>query len=362
MYGSIAFLWPALLAMETGRATLAMAEQFANLVAPAAPDPAVEPPRWTTPNKLALELRSLKLRDFSTKSKPGQTPTLVCPPFALHGATIADFARGHSLVQALRDSGIHQLFLTEWRSATPETRFMSIDSLLADLNVAIDELGGRVNLIGLCQGGWMALAYAARFPAKVTRLVIVGAPIDIDAGESVAATGARMMPLSLFRDIVDLGDGRVLGRHALGYWDAAAFDSTTIRQILQIPAADSRQLEERFEEWHAWTLDLPGTYYLEVVEWLFMENRLAKANFVALGHRLDLSNVTTPVFLLAGLHDEVVAQEQLFATEGLVGTKQDLITKRVVDSGHLGLFMGHQTMREAWPAVARWLVASPPHR
>jgi pimeloyl-ACP methyl ester carboxylesterase len=33
--------------------------------------------------------------------------------------------------------------------------------------VLIDELGGKVDLIGLCQGGWMALIYAARFPEKV---------------------------------------------------------------------------------------------------------------------------------------------------------------------------------------------------
>ncbi len=201
----------------------------------------------------------------------------------------------------------------------------------------------------------MALNYAARFPAKVARLVIAGARIDIDARESVAATSARLMPLSVFGDIVDLGDGRVLGRHALRYWNATLFDSATIRQILQVPAADARQLEARFNEWYAWTLDLPGSYYLEVVKWLFMENRLAKASFVALGRRLDLSRVTTPVFLLAGLHDEVVAQEQLFATERLIGTQRNRITKLVADSGHLGLFMGHRTITEAWPAVAQWL-------
>jgi len=46
-------------------------------------------------------------------------------------------------------------------------RFFSIDTYVADLNVAVDELGGTVNLVGLCQGGWLSLIYAARFPAKV---------------------------------------------------------------------------------------------------------------------------------------------------------------------------------------------------
>ena len=48
----------------------------------------------------------------------------------------------------------------------------SIDTYLADLNVVVDHLGGAVDLIGLCQGGWLSLMYAARFPAKVRRLVL----------------------------------------------------------------------------------------------------------------------------------------------------------------------------------------------
>jgi pimeloyl-ACP methyl ester carboxylesterase len=43
-------------------------------------------------------------------------------------------------------------------------RYLSIDNYLADLDVAVDELGGKVDLVGLCQGGWMALLFAARFP------------------------------------------------------------------------------------------------------------------------------------------------------------------------------------------------------
>ena len=74
--------------------------------------------------------------------------------------------------------------MTDWRSASPDMRFLAIDNYLADLNVLVDELGGYVDLIGLCQGGWLALTYAARFPLKVRKLVLAGAPIDVAAGTS----------------------------------------------------------------------------------------------------------------------------------------------------------------------------------
>ena len=48
-----------------------------------------------------------------------------------------------------------------------ETRLNTIDTQLAALNVAVDDTGPPVDLIGLCQGGWLSLVYAARFPTKV---------------------------------------------------------------------------------------------------------------------------------------------------------------------------------------------------
>ena len=62
-------------------------------------------------------------------------------------------------------------------------RDYGIDAYLSDLNLAIDDLGGRASLVGLCQAGWLAAAYAARFPGKVARLVLAGAPVDPGAAE-----------------------------------------------------------------------------------------------------------------------------------------------------------------------------------
>src|SRR5437899_10756018 len=88
--------------------------------------------------------------------------TLVCAPLALHDATLTDFAPDHSLVAALQMAGVRNIFVTDWRSASPEMRFFSIDSYLADLNVVVDEFGGCVNLVGVCQGRCMGVVAAAR--------------------------------------------------------------------------------------------------------------------------------------------------------------------------------------------------------
>jgi hypothetical protein len=72
---------------------------------------AAQEPEGATPNRIALELRSVRLRDF-TMANSG-VPTLLCPPLALHGAAIADLAPGHSLVAALRGAGIGRLVMAD---------------------------------------------------------------------------------------------------------------------------------------------------------------------------------------------------------------------------------------------------------
>src|SRR5258706_8871006 len=228
-------------------------------------------------------MRAVRLRNFTVAQR--DVPTLLCTPLALHGAAIADLAAGHSLVAALRDAGIGRLFMTDWRSASAEMRFLGIDEYLEDLNVLVDHVGGLVDLIGLCQGGWLSLVYAGRFPAKVRKLVMAGAPVDIAARQSRMSALADATPLVMFQSLVNLGDGRVIGRNIEKFWGNDT-DANGIRESLQtlqpIGSTKFAQLEAVFMNWNSCTIDLPGPYNLEVIEKLYTRNELAT------GRRIDV--------------------------------------------------------------------------
>ncbi|RTE92671.1 alpha/beta fold hydrolase [Bradyrhizobium sp. LVM 105] len=308
---------------------------------------------WTTPNRVALELATMRLRDCS-QSRSGQ-PVLVCAPYALHRALIADFAPGHSVVGSLQDGGIDRIYLTDWRSATPSMRYLSIDSYLGDLNVAIDEIGAPIDLVGLCQGGWLSLLYAARFPAKVRRLVLVGTPVDLSI-DSPLCRLTRNAPEMVYDQLVARGGGNVSGGEMLRLWSKAP-NRDDIVAALQRDLSDEEgaALLARFDHWNAETLDLPGAYYLEVVNRIFRENQIAGGSFKALGRTVDPKDVKAPVFLLAGLDDDVVPAAQALATAGLLGTPPAFIAAASEPSNHLGLFMGARTHAHAWPRIAEWL-------
>jgi len=353
---SAALLWPALAFAAAAEGASAVARELAGM-ALRSNDRAQPDQSWTTPNLVALELDSVRLRDFSTvASGPA---TLVCAPYALHNAMIVDFAPGHSLVEALRGAGLTRLFVTDWRSASPAMRDFSIDTFLADLNVLVDHVGAPLDLIGLCQGGWLALMYAARFPAKVRKLVLAGAPVDVAAADSFLARAVAAAPPAFFRELVALGEGRVPGKHLFERWCPAVLDRDAISALLQTPAAIDDHafapLRARFEVWYRTVIDLPGRYYLQAVERLFRANELATGRFVALGQRVDLAAVRTPIYLLAASHDELVAPQQVLATEQLVATAPSDLAKSVLPCGHFSLFMGRDVLAQTWPRIAAWL-------
>ena len=118
----LAFLWPALAAASASELAGSIAKQFIGLAGPSDDRAACREPDWATPNTIALELKTVRLRDFSTAQEG--VPTLLCAPYALHGAGIVDLAPGHSLVAALREGGLERLFVTHWRSADADMRFL----------------------------------------------------------------------------------------------------------------------------------------------------------------------------------------------------------------------------------------------
>ena len=350
-----AWLWP----LEATRVALdSYAQWFGDQKPAPSPTPEQTPLAWTTPNAVALQLQSMRLREFS-RGDAGQPPLLICAPYALHCALIADFAPGHSLVEALQKNGVNRIYVPDWCSATPEMRNLSIDNYLAELNVAIDQVGAPVDLVGLCQGGWLSLVYAARFPGKVRRLVLAGTPVDVST-PSALSNMAVAFPQQAFEQMVRQGDGIVSGEHMLRIWNIP-FSQQDVEAVLQRNLGDgsdeATRLLDRFERWDRAPLDLPGTYYLEVTEQVFRQNLIAKGRFVALGRRIDLSEVRVPVFLLAGEDDIVVPRDQAFATARLLGTPPAWLERACEPCGHLSLFMGRGALSHSWRRVARWLQA-----
>ena len=317
-------------------------------------------PEWATPNRIDLELNTMRLRDFSTqRASARSTPILIDPPYAGHDSSLADYAKGQSLVETLRAAGHDRIFVMDWKSATPEMKDYDIDTYLAEINVVVDDLRMPVHLVGLCQGGWMSAMYASRFPGKVRTLVLAGAPIDTDAGNGPIKRMAHALPMSVYHELVAAGGGRMRGEIMLAGWKNMHPGEQYLNKYIDLyeHITDKSYVarSEHFERWYENPIDLPGRYYLQAVEELFKANRFAKGEFVGLGRKLSLKDITIPLYLLAGEADDITTKEQVFGAEHLFGTPHSAIVRQMTPGGHIGLFMGLKTLAETWPAIGHWM-------
>jgi poly(3-hydroxyalkanoate) synthetase len=58
-----------------------------------------------------------------------------------------------------------------------------------------------------------------------------------------------------------------------------------------------------------------------------------------------------PLELMAGATDHITPPDQVFALATHASTPAGRVTRHVSSGGHLGLFMGHEALREHWPRM-----------
>lgn len=353
---NVPLFWPALMAADMARQGLELVARNVRFLEEETRLHGGIAPRLASAHTLRLRLRTLDLCDYSDAGAKG-LPTLVVAPYAGHTSMIADYHDGQSLMQTLRSGGLRRVLLTDWHCATPDMKDFDVDQYLAELLACVDDLGGEACLVGLCQGGWMATMLAARYPDKVRALVLAGSPIDTHAGHGPLVSMVRESPMSFYQELVATGGGLMRGRYMLAGWKNMHPEQHYVQEHIDLyehidDPAWLRKAED-FDRWYENPLDLPGRWYLQVIDRLFKHNDLAHGRFVGLGRPLKLDQVRCPLYLLAGESDDITPHEQVFAAERLTAAKH--VIKRIVPGGHVGLFMGARTLHDAWPGIARWL-------
>jgi poly(3-hydroxyalkanoate) synthetase len=261
-------------------------------------------------------------------------------------------------MRAVLEAGLEHALALDWVGATRATRDATVCDYLEVIDRAVTSCGGRVNLIGDCQGGWLATIYAALHPERVNTLTIAGAPIDFHAGEPVIHEVLRRVApdgdLRFYEALIAMDGGVLKGRHMLAGFILIQPGAEISRQIdlllhLNDPAHVARYRE--FEDWFKYTQDVPGAFYLWIVRHLFRDNALISGSLRVRGRKVDLANIDMPLNLMAGATDHITPPDQVFALATYAATPPQEVTRHVSTWGHLGLFMGHEALRGHWPRV-----------
>ncbi|MGO9972180.1 MAG: alpha/beta fold hydrolase [Solirubrobacteraceae bacterium] len=317
-----------------------------------------ESPSWATPNEVVFETPLARLRDFSTDPASELVPVLVLPPQAGHDSCIVDYSPGQSQMHTIVQAGLPRALSLDWLGATAATADASIDDYLDVIDRAVEHVGGRVNLIGDCQGGWLATLYAALEPERINTLTIAGAPIDFHAGEPIVHEVLRHLApggdTTLYKALIAQAGGVLKGDYMVtGFVMIKPIDELK-RQLALLRHLDDQAHVERYREFENWfkhTQDIPGAFYLWIIEHLFRDNELVSRSLRVRDRIVDLRALDMPINLLAGANDHITPPDQVFALAHEVSTPPELIRHEITGGGHLGLFMGHEALRDHWPVI-----------
>lgn len=282
--------------------------------------------------RVVLRNRLMELIQYApTRPTVHAEPVLLVPAWIMK-YYVLDLAPEHSLVRFLLDRG-HTVFAISWKNPDAGDRDLS----LADYHTlgplaALDAIqaivpGARTHALGYCLGGTLMAMTAARLGREGSRalasLTLLAAQTDFaDPGE-----------ISLFVDDsqVDHLEGLMERRGTL--------DKRHLRQTFQLLRSRDLVWSYRLANYllgermpvsdlMAWNADgtrLPLRMHSEYLHAFYLDNALARGDYVLDGVPINLHDIRVPVFVLGAMQDHVAPWRSVFKLNHLCDAEQTYV-------------------------------------
>lgn len=275
---------------------------------------------------------------------------------------VLDLMPGNSLVEFLVSKGF-DVFMLDWGTPGDEDKNLSFEDYVLDyMPRAVKKVlrashAEEITLLGYCMGGTMTAMYAALFPDKPLRnLVLLTAPTDFAPDEmglfGVWTSEKYFNPDRVVEafgnvpaDLIDTGNRMV--RPVTNYVGSYV---TMWDRIMQGKSMDTWLA---MSKWVNDGVPFPGEAFRQWIREFYQHNKLVKGEIKLRGHGVDLANITCPVLNIAGKKDHICTLPQAEATMGLISSQDKEFF--VIDAGHVGLLTGSEARKILWPKLLTWL-------
>ena len=340
-----------------------------------------------TPGAVVLRTEQLELIQYRPQTERVHTVPVVIAPPTINKYYALDLAPGRSLVEHLVQQGL-QVFVISWRNPDARHADWGFDTYVQATSEALDAANricgtDRAALFGFCSGGILSTLTAAVLTAagKGDRLAAFGLGVTVldytDAGVPEALVdrnlAAAAKAISRRKGYLD---GRNLaevfawlrpGDLIWNYW--------VNNYLLGRKAAPFDILF-----WNGDTTRMSAQLHADFVD-VSIDNALARPNtLTARAVPIDLSQIKTDTYLVAGIADHLTPWESCYRSTQLLGGESRFILST---SGHIAALVnppdnpkasyrinsdnppdpkdwlaGAQTVPGSWwPDVAAWLAA-----
>lgn len=292
-----------------------------------------------TPGKVVMRNELVELIQYSPA-----TPTVFAEPVLIIPAWIMkyyvlDLSASNSMVNYLVGKG-HTVFMVSWKNPTAADRALGMDDYLRlGVRASVEAVSAivarrKIHAVGYCIGGTLlsiaAAALAAQGDTHLASVTLLAAQTDFsEPGElSVFISPSQL-------DMLEAAMSRtgVLKSEQMG----AAFSMLRSRDLLWTPAVNNYIRGKRDEpnDLMAWNADgtrMPCRMHAEYLRQLYLNNTLAKGEFLAEGRRVDLADIRLPLFVVGTETDHVAPWRSVYKVRGL--TRSPDYTFLLTSGGH----------------------------
>ena len=294
---------------------------------------------------------------------PTKRPVVVVDPRAGQSPGVGGFKHDSEIGFALR-AGHPVYFIGFYPEPVPGQTLVDIGAaesrFLEEVIRRHPGTGNKPFVMGNCQAGWAVAALAAVRPELMGPVVIIGAPLSYWAGADSqnpmrynGGLFAGTWPANL---LADLGGGILDGAWFVQNFEHLDPNSTFWKKPYGLYSrvdTDAQKFLD-FERWWGGYYQMSKEEVREIVDNLFLGNRLAWGIELPDGRRVDLKNITSPVVIFASWGDNISPPQQaldwiidVYGHEDLiVGLGRTVVYLLDQNVGHLGIFVGGQVARK----------------
>ena len=300
-----------------------------------------------------------RLRDYGDRDA-SRSVLLVAAP--IKRPYIWDLAPSASAIRRCLQHDLH-VHLLEWMPASRSTCNNGLD----EYTLAISDCVGKVSdrppktrpfLMGHSLGGTLAAIFGALAPETIRGLVLLGAPLCFQPGESQ------------FRDALvalappDISEVDPFPGSLLSHMSALASPNTFVWSRLMdaaLSVTDRRAMEihARIERWALDEVPLPGKLVHQIIGWLYRENRLCRGALKVGSTLIGPAGLSVPTLAVVNVADEVAPMASIKPFLDATPTQDVQIVEYRGELGvclqHLGILVGRQAHERVWPEIISWL-------
>jgi poly(3-hydroxybutyrate) depolymerase len=313
---------------------------------------------------------------FAKEGAPPQPRVLVVAPLSGHFSTLL-----RDTVRVLLPE--HDVYITDWANARDvgiwNGRF-GFDEYVEYLIKFLEAMGPGAHIVSVCQPCVQTLAAAAIMaeddnPAQPRSMTLMAGPIDTRVSPTKVNELAMGKPISWFENNlitrVPLRYPGATRRVYPGFLQLTAFMSMNAERHIKaqmdlykaLAKGDKEQadtIKKFYDEYFA-VLDMASEFYLETVQWVFQEHRLARGVLEWKGRKVNPKAIRrTALFTVEGERDDICAIGQTVAAHDLCSSLRPYRKKHYMQAGvgHYGVFAGKRWAGQIYPLVRNTILAN----